>query len=75
MASLQRSGVPLKTGTFTLDELKERDAALFVSSTPFDILPITTVEGVRFNSVGNSILTQISREYRAITDKYISDNK
>ena len=75
MASLQRSGVPLKTGTFTLDELKDRDAALFVSSTPFDILPITTVEGIRFNSAGNSILTQISREYRAITDKYISDNK
>ena len=75
ISSLNKVRVPLKTGTFTLEELKEKDAALFVSSTPFDILPITSVEGVVFNSVGNSILTQISREYRAITDKYISDNK
>ncbi len=75
LRSLDNIGATLVTGTFTLDELKERGAALFVSSTPFDILPVTYVEGVRFDSVSNPVLTQISREYKAITNKYIIENK
>ncbi len=75
LRSLDNIGATLVTGTFTLDELKERGAALFVSSTPFDILPVTYVEGVKFDSVSNPVLTQISREYKAITDKYIKENK
>ena len=75
MSSLDKSGIELLTGTFTLAELKQADAALFVSSTPFDILPISYVEGYKFNSVNNSILTQISREYQAATEEYIMRNK
>ena len=75
LRSLDNIGATLVTGTFTLDELKERGAALFVSSTPFDILPVTYVEGVKFDSVSNPVLTQISREYKAITNKYIIENK
>lgn len=75
MDSLKKSGVELAEGTFTLAELKEADAALFVSSTPFDILPVTYVEGIRFNSADNAILTQISREYLAATEDYIRRNK
>lgn len=75
MTSLEKAGTELCTGTFTLDELVSNDAALFVSSTPFDILPVTSVEDKVFNSVSNPILTQISREYRSITEQYIMSNK
>ena len=75
MRSLDSVGAKLVIGTFTLEELKERGAALFVSSTPFDILPVSVVEGVRFESVNDPVLTQISREYKALTDKYILENK
>ena len=75
MRSLDRVGAKLVIGTFTLEELMEQNAALFVSSTPFDILPVAVVEGVRFESVNNPVLTQISHEYKALTDKYIKENK
>ena len=75
MSSLKKAGIELCEGTFTLDELVSNDAALFVSSTPFDILPVTYVEDKVFNSVSNPILTQISREYRSITEQYIMSNK
>jgi len=75
LASLDKAGASLKIGTFTLDELCANNAALFVSSTPFDILPVTYVEDKKFNSVGNTILTQISQEYRKLTDDYINRNK
>ena len=75
MSSLKKAGIELCEGTFTLDELVSNDAALFVSSTPIDILPVTYVEDKVFNSVSNPILTQISREYRSITEQYIMSNK
>ena len=75
MRSLKNSGTELLTGTFTLDELVEHNAAVFVSSTPFDILPVTYIEDKKFDSVSNPILTQISREYKKITDEYIRENK
>ena len=75
MSSLDKAGIELVTSTFTLSELKAENAALFVSSTPFDILPISYVEGNKFNSVNNGILTQISREYLAATEEYIMRNK
>ena len=75
MRSLHNSGIKLWTGMFGLDELYENNAALFVSSTPFDILPVTYVEDKEFSSVNDPILTQISLEYKAITDEYIRNNK
>lgn len=74
MESLDKAGTSLATGTFTLDELCENNASLFVSSTPFDILPVTYVEDRHFDSVGNCVLTQISNEYRKITEEYIKRN-
>ncbi|SCW27984.1 branched-chain amino acid aminotransferase [Ruminococcaceae bacterium YRB3002] len=73
--ALESAGTSLKYGTFTVEELHGKKAALFVSSTPFDILPVTYVEGYEFDSADNEILTQISREYRRLTDEYIRSNK
>ena len=73
--ALESAGTSLKYGTFTVEELHGMKAALFVSSTPFDILPVTYVEGYEFDSADNEILTQISREYSRFTDEYIRNNK
>ena len=75
MTALDKAGAKLETGTFELEELASRNAALFVSSTPFDILPVTYVEGIRFGSVNDPVLTQISLEYKALTEEYIRSNK
>ncbi|MBR2524294.1 MAG: aminotransferase class IV [Clostridiales bacterium] len=74
MSSLERAGAPLETGMFTLDELVSRNAALFVSSTPFDILPVTYVEDREFDSVNNDLLNRIMNEYRKCTEEYINRN-
>lgn len=75
LESLSKAGAELCIGTFTLSELKEKDAGLFVSSTPFDILPITYVNGVKFNSVNNDILTKISKMYNKTASDYIESQK
>jgi len=70
--ALRRSGLSLACGMFSIDELSGRDdTALFVSSTPFDILPISFVDEYAFNSVGNPVLRMISDEYQKYTLEYI----
>lgn len=74
--SLDRAGMVLDFKTFTIDELKElEDPALFVSSTPFDILPVTHIEDNEFDSVNNPYLQKISGMYREITKEYIKNYK
>ena len=75
MEALAKAGVELKTGTFTLNELKEAGAALFVSSTPFDILPIASIDGIDFDSAQNPILKGIMSAYSDAQQEYIRKNK
>ena len=80
MNSLKNSGAELVIGTFTMDEMvKLRDeghkVALFVSSTPFDILPIRRIDDVVFDSASNELLKKISSDYVAAADKYISEHR
>ena len=75
LESLQNSGLTLKIGTFTLEEsASHKDSALFVSSTPFDILPITYVDDYEFNSVNNPLLIKIAESYKAVTNDYVYKN-
>jgi len=74
--SLDRAGMLLEFKTFTVEELQAlEEPALFVSSTPFDILPVTHIEGHDFDSVNNPYLQKISGIYREITKEYINNNK
>lgn len=76
LEALNSAGAKFEIGTFSLKELSEfkdegRDVALFVSSTPFDILPISSVDDVKFDSVNNAVLRRISDIYLEETEKYI----
>ena len=74
--SLDRAGMTLDYKTFTVEEIRElEDPALFVSSTPFDILPVTHVEEYEFDSVNNPYLKKISAMYKEITKEYINKHK
>lgn len=80
MSSLKNAGADFVIGTFTLNELVDlRDngssVALFVSSTPFDILPISRIDDEIFESCSNPMLQKISGDYLAAVDKYMQDHR
>lgn len=75
MEALKRSGLELKTGMFRPEELDPAKDALFVSSTPFDILPIRYIDDYEFSSSGNEVLKMISGMYQEYTSDYIADAK
>ena len=72
--ALKRSGLELHTGMLTLDELIRGNAAIFVSSTPFDILPVTYIDDHTFDSVSDPVLNMISKAYAGYTEEYIADH-
>lgn len=72
--ALKRSGLELTTGMFTMDELVKGNAAIFVSSTPFDILPVTYIDDHTFDSVNDPLLNMISEAYAGYTEEYIASH-
>ena len=74
MEALRSLDLKLQTGMFTLNELKEHGAAMFVSSTPFDILPIASVDGIDFDSAENAVVKEIMNAYKASQMRYIDEN-
>ena len=60
---------------FTLEELKDAGCAVFVSSTPFDILPVRYMDGYEFRSSDNGVLKMISKMYKEYTSEYIGAAK
>ena len=75
MEALKRAGVDLEIGTFRPEELDPSSDAVFVSSTPFDILPVRYIDDYEFSSAGNEVLKMISRMYQQYTSEYIDANR
>ena len=73
MRALEKSGAELKIGMFTLEQiLEDKDAAMFVSSTPFDILPVKYIDGYELDFRNNALLLSIQQSYQRIADDYIA---
>lgn len=75
MEALKRSGLELQIGMFRPDELDPAKDAVFVSSTPFDILPVRYIDDYEFRSSDNEILKMISKMYREYASEYIDAAK
>ena len=75
MEALKRSGLELETGSFKPEELDPDTDAVFVSSTPFDILPVRYIDDYEFGSAGNDVLNMISKMYQEYTSEYISASR
>lgn len=73
--ALKRSGLELQIGMFKPGELDPAADAVFVSSTPFDILPVRYIDDHEFKSSDNDILKMISGMYQEYTSEYIADAK
>ncbi|MCR5328844.1 MAG: aminotransferase class IV [Saccharofermentans sp.] len=75
MEALKRSGLELEIGTFAPEELDTQSDAVFVSSTPFDILPVRFIDDYEFKSAKNNVLQMISKMYQEYTSEYIEATK
>ncbi len=76
MKALEEAHAVLCYDMFTLEEiLQDKNAAMFVSSTPFDILPIKYIDGYELASDQNELLRSIQQSYQRIADEYIARSK
>ena len=75
MEALKRSGLELQIGTFRPEELDPATDAVFVSSTPFDILSVRFIDNYEFKSSRNEVLQMISKMYQEYTSEYITAAK
>ena len=72
LSSLSKAGLELKIGMLDLDEIRNSgNCAVFVSSTPFDILPVRRIDDIILDSASNPLVMKISDNYRKITEEYI----
>jgi len=73
LESLDKAGAELVVGMFSFEELKnDKNSALFVSSTPFDILPIRSVDGYVFDSAKDPMVRKIQQNYKEAMNEYIN---
>lgn len=76
MRALKEVNAEFKIGMFSLEELKEDpEVAVFVSSTPFDILPVHYIDDIEFNFKSNELLMKIMSSYKSFVDEYITNEK
>ena len=60
---------------FTVDVVRQGHCdAAFLSSSPFDMLPIRTIEDLELNSAENPLFHRINAAYQDIVDQYIEEN-
>lgn len=72
LKAIAAAGGELAEGMLTVPEIRlgACDAA-FLSSSPFDILPIRAIEDIRLDSAVNLLLRQIDAAYRVIVENYV----
>jgi len=77
---LKQAGLKYCERAFSLQEIIDmkktdlegsQDVAVFVTSSPFDILPVRSIDDEEFLSANNSRLKDISLTYSCITDQYV----
>lgn len=80
LAAIKAAGFHYQERLFTLDQLKQEkekasspqdEPALFITSSPFDILPVASVDDIAFSSGSNEALKAISQQYQKIVQHYI----
>lgn len=80
LQSVREAGLVYKESLFSLEDLiRMRDTkaeakdslALFITSSPFDILPVSSVNEEEFSSAQNEDLAKISEIYQNIVQHYI----
>ena len=82
--AIAEAGLKLEEGAFTMEELvnleKEEDdgppsMGLFVTSSPFDILPVASIDDIRFRSADCLNLQKLMDSYQKIVHMYIDTHR
>lgn len=77
LKAIVSAGMKYEEKSFSLDEIialkndSQEWPVVFVTSSPFDILPIKSIDDVKFNSSQSKALAKISDSYQNIVDFYI----
>ncbi len=75
MEAIATAGATLAEEMLTFDDIcRGRCDAAFLSSSPFDILPIRSIEAAQLDSTANPLLRKIDQAYRQIVENYIQDH-
>lgn len=70
--AIKTSGAELVEEMQTLADIRAGSCeAAFLSSSPFDILPISSIEEIELSSTENAMLRRIDQAYRAIVASYV----
>lgn len=84
LKAIEMSGLAYQEKIFTLDEMSVmqneaeksgKSFAVFVTSSPFDILPVRTIDDISFLSSSCSELHAITNAYQSIVAAYITSRK
>ena len=82
--AISEAGLILSEGAFTMEELVRMeteeddgppDMALFVTSSPFDILPVASIDDQAFSSAKCPKLQDLMAAYQKIVHAYIDSHK
>lgn len=79
--AIREAGLTLVEGTFTMEELirleeeEPSQLGLFVTSSPFDILPVASIDEQAFKSSQCAALVELMKSYQKIVHAYIHSKK
>lgn len=80
IAALHNAGLSYREHSYSIADLKKMmqesegkaDPAVFVTSSPFDVLPIRSIDDISFRSSDHPMIKKLSNEYISIVNKYIA---
>lgn len=74
LEAIAQAGGELTIAMLTLDDIRGDGCdAAFLSSSPFDILPVSAIEDFRLPSAANPLLRRIDAAYRAMVADYVAE--
>jgi branched-chain amino acid aminotransferase len=75
LQAIEAAGCEIFTEYFSIDDIKIRAYAVFLTGTSIGVLPVSAVEDFAIDSPGNSALQRIIIEYSKIVDEFIKIHK
>lgn len=73
--AIEAAGLTLQTGLLTLEEVRHKAEAAFLSGSPIDVLPIRAIESVDLPSAKHPVFQALRDHYMGIVQAYIDARK
>lgn len=74
--AISQAGYQLEYGMINKTDLKSyQGASAFLSGSPIDLVPISSIEDQQLSSADNKVFGEIAEAYQAILAKWLADNR